>query len=239
MRIETVKMAWFRGAASPVSLDTALKSVVAYGENGAGKSSFVDAVEFLMSGGKIRHLAHEYSGRRQEKAIVNTHIPKGENAKLTISVASGARAAAEMEQNGKYSCSGVEAVSGWDYGRTILRQDEVAAFIHGTKGEKYSALTNFSSHGQIVRHTALIWFDLRPRSLLMSAKRHWDFSSVHLVAKVLVLQTQRRKSGFSVSAEISVGDMERDDVTTLFPLPSVEIYTDGGCEPNPGLGCTP
>jgi predicted nucleic acid-binding protein len=28
----------------------------------------------------------------------------------------------------------------WDLGRTILRQDEVARFIHGTKGEKYSAL---------------------------------------------------------------------------------------------------
>ena len=55
------------------SLDTALKSVVAYGENGAGKSSFVDAVEFLMSGGKIRHLAHEYSGKHQEKGIINTH----------------------------------------------------------------------------------------------------------------------------------------------------------------------
>ena len=140
MRIESIKMAWFRGAASPVSLDTALKSVVAYGENGAGKSSFVDAVEFLMTGGKIRHLAHEYSGKRQEKAIVNTHIPKGEKAKLSISAGGGAQVIAGMEQNGKYSCSGTETLSSWDYGRTILRQDEVAAFIHGTKGEKYSAL---------------------------------------------------------------------------------------------------
>ena len=28
----------------------------------------------------------------------------------------------------------------WDYRRTVLRQDEVAAFIHDTKGDKYSAL---------------------------------------------------------------------------------------------------
>ena len=140
MRIESVKMTWFRGSAVLVSLDTALKSVVAYGENGAGKSSFVDAVEFLMSGGKIRHLAHEYSGKRQEKAIINTHTPKGEKAKLAVSVAGGAQVRAEIEQNGKYSCSGIEVVSGWDYGRTILRQNEVADFIHGTKGEKYSAL---------------------------------------------------------------------------------------------------
>jgi hypothetical protein len=28
----------------------------------------------------------------------------------------------------------------WDYRRTVLKQDEVAAFIHNTKGGKYSAL---------------------------------------------------------------------------------------------------
>ena len=140
MRIESIKMAWFRGAAMSASLDTALKSVVAYGENGAGKSSFVDVVEFLMSGGKIRHLAHEYSGKRQEKGIINTHTPRGEKAKLAVSVAGGAQVRAEIEQNGKYSCSGIDAVSGWDYGRTILRQDEVAAFIHGTKGDKTASV---------------------------------------------------------------------------------------------------
>jgi predicted RNA-binding Zn-ribbon protein involved in translation (DUF1610 family) len=133
-------MAWFRGAAALASLDTASKSVVAYGENGAGKSSFVDAVEFLMSDGKIRHLAHEYSGRRQEKGVINTHIPRAEKAKLTVSLAGGAEVKAEIEQNGKYSCSGMEALKDWNYGRTVLRQDEVAAFIHGTKGDKYSAL---------------------------------------------------------------------------------------------------
>ncbi|MGO8836878.1 MAG: AAA family ATPase [Limisphaerales bacterium] len=133
-------MTWFRGAAISASLDTTLKSVVAYGENGAGKSSFVDAVEFLMSGGKIRHLAHEYSGKRQEKGIINTHTPEGENAKIAVSVAGGAQVTAEIEHNGKYTCSGIEAMDGWDYGRMILRQNEVADFIHGTKGAKYSAL---------------------------------------------------------------------------------------------------
>ena len=101
MRIESVKMAWFRGAAVSASLDTASKSVVTYGENGAGKSSFVDAVEFLMSDGKIRHLAHEYSGRRQERGIINTHTPKAEKAKLAVSLAGGAEVKAEIEQNGK------------------------------------------------------------------------------------------------------------------------------------------
>src|ERR1700747_3231326 len=32
------------------------------------------------------------------------------------------------------------ALHGWDYRRTVLRQDEVVSFIQNTKGEKYSAL---------------------------------------------------------------------------------------------------
>ena len=62
-----------------------------------------------------------------------------------------------------------------------------------------------------------------------------EASSVHLVAKALVSQTQRRKSGRSVSAEISVGNMEKGDVTIMSTLPLVEIYTDGECESNPVL----
>lgn len=140
MRIKSVEMTWFRGAAGSVTLDTVMKSVVIYGENGAGKSSFVDAVEFLMSGGKIRHLAHEYSGRRQEKGIINTHKPKDEKTKLIIAFDGGAQETAEIESDGKCILAGINAMRDWDLGRTILRQDEVARFIHGTKGEKYSAL---------------------------------------------------------------------------------------------------
>ena len=70
--------------ADPVSLDPGRKSMVIYGENGSGKSSFVDAVEYVLNDGRISHLAHEYSGKHQEKAVPNTHKPKDRNAGLTI-----------------------------------------------------------------------------------------------------------------------------------------------------------
>ena len=49
--------------------------MVVYGTNGSGKSSFVDAVEYVLNDGKIQHLSHEYSGRYQEKGLHNTHKP--------------------------------------------------------------------------------------------------------------------------------------------------------------------
>ena len=84
MRIKSIQLAWFRGAADPVSLEPDCKSMVVYGANGSGKSSFVDAVEYVLNDGKIGHLAHEYSGSRQKKGIPNTHIPKNGKTELRI-----------------------------------------------------------------------------------------------------------------------------------------------------------
>lgn len=142
MRIKSIQLSWFRGAADPVSLEPDCKSMVVYGVNGSGKSSFVDAVEYLLSDGKIGHLAHEYSGKRQEKAVPNRRKPDGRKTELTVKFKDDSELKTEITAQGNATSSGAEAVAmhTWDYRRTVLRQDEVAAFIHDTKGGKYSAL---------------------------------------------------------------------------------------------------
>ena len=142
MRIEAIQMSWFRGAADPVSLESNCKSLVVYGENGSGKSCFVDAVEYVLNNGKIGHLTHEYSGKHQEKAIHNTHKPKGQKTELRIRFENDSELKLVINSDGSFTSSGAEtiAMNTWNYGRTVLRQDEVAAFIHDTKGVKYSAL---------------------------------------------------------------------------------------------------
>jgi len=142
MRIKSIELSWFRGAADPVSLEPDCKSIVVYGMNGSGKSSFVDAAEYVLNDGKIKHLAHEYSGKHQEKAIPNTHMPEGRKPELSIKFADDSELRIEIQQDGSWKSSGGEAaaVDTWDYRRTVLRQDEVAEFIHDTKGGKYSAL---------------------------------------------------------------------------------------------------
>jgi AAA15 family ATPase/GTPase len=135
-------LAWFRGAADPVTLNPESKSMVVYGENASGKSSFVDAIEYVINNGKIGHLAHEYSGKHQEKGIINTHTPEGKKTELRIISADDSELKTEISRDGSFKSSGTDGaeIRMWDYRRTILRQDEVAAFIHDTKGVKYSAL---------------------------------------------------------------------------------------------------
>ncbi len=142
MRIESISLTWFRGAAEKVSLDSQSKSVVAYGVNAAGKSSFVDAVEYILNAGRIGHLTHEYSGRHQEKGVINTHIPADQTTEFQIKFKDGSDLTAEIKKNGTSTISGagIALTNVWDYRRTVLRQGEVSDFIQDTKGGKYSAL---------------------------------------------------------------------------------------------------
>lgn len=142
MRITSVSLSWFRGAADPVALECNCKSIVVYGANGAGKSSFVDAIEYAINNGRIEHLAHEYSGRRQEKGLRNTHAPANEKARLSIKFKDDSEHTVQIGEDGSSTItrSDTAAISSWEYRRIVLRQDEVSHFIHARKGEKYSAL---------------------------------------------------------------------------------------------------
>ncbi len=142
MRIKSIQLSWFRGAADPVALVPNCKSMVVYGSNGSGKSCFVDAIEFVLEDGRIEHLAHEYSGRKQEKAIVNTHRPTNQQSGLNIKFKDDSELEIKIAEDGSHTSSGAKAVAmhTWEYRRTVLRQREVAEFIRSTKGDKYSAL---------------------------------------------------------------------------------------------------
>lgn len=142
MRISRIDLSWFRGAGDSVTLETRDRSISVYGDNGAGKSCFVDAIEYVLRGGRVEHLRHEYSGRNQEKAILNTHRPDSEAARISITLADGARTDVAIAPSGAsvFEEEGDSTLRILDCARTVLRQDEVSKFIHSTKGEKYSVL---------------------------------------------------------------------------------------------------
>ena len=142
MRIKSIELMWFRGAAGPVSLEPNCKSMVVYGENGSGKSSFVDAVEYVLNSGGIEHLKTEYSGSHQVKAIPNTHRPEGSKTALKLTFKDDSQLKVDFNETGSSKSSGAEVIGmgEWEYRQTVLRQSEVSEFIHDTKGKKYSAL---------------------------------------------------------------------------------------------------
>lgn len=223
MRIEAIQMSWFRGAADPVSLESNCKSLVVYGENGSGKSCFVDAVEYVLNNGKIGHLAHEYSGKHQEKAIHNTHKPKGQKTELKIRFENDSELKLVINSEGTFTSSGAEtiAMNTWNYGRTVLRQDEVAAFIHDTQGDKYSTLLPLLGLHQM---------EIAAENLRQLARSVEKKSKLTEAKTTLSRIKTKRKETFGADSDgqilTKIGDLHSsycvDQVTTRDALPRCE-----------------
>ena len=192
MRIKHIELAWFRGAADPVSLKPNCKSMVVYGENGSGKSSFVDAVEYLLNGG-IDHLKTEYSGSNQVKAIPNTHRPTASKTALSIKFKDDTELKVDFNANGKskVTCGQGIVIDDWQYRQTVLRQNEVSEFIHDTKGKKYSALLPlFGLHKMEIAAENL-------RKLAKTVELEAGLEKNRLILKQVALQ---RKDAFSTQS---------------------------------------
>jgi chromosome segregation ATPase len=111
MRIKTIRLSWFRGAAKIAELAPQGQSLAVYGPNGAGKSSFVDAVEYVMNDGKVGHLRHDEAGRLQEKGIPNTHTPSGQQTEFTVTFMDDTQVQVKIATNGTHKKSGAQAMN--------------------------------------------------------------------------------------------------------------------------------
>ncbi len=144
MKISTIELNWFRGAGEQVYLETGGKSVVIYGDNATGKSSFADAFEFIIRKGRISHLQHEYA--REENSIINTAAPTGAFAKAKFEFDTGEHVSVIIpnEETNTYEADPpefLEDIQSWLIAQHLLRQNEIANFIEKSKSEKYSVLS--------------------------------------------------------------------------------------------------
>ena len=101
MKVNNIDLSWFRGAGKSINLNTDMKNVVVYGANGTGKSSFADALEYIIREGKVAHLKHKSIGSKQEKGIVNTHKPGDCDATATITFDEGIKVYVHIKQDGQ------------------------------------------------------------------------------------------------------------------------------------------
>lgn len=171
--------------------------MVVYGVNASGKSSFVDAIEYVLNGGRISHLSHEYSGRHQENAVLNTHKPKDRKTEVLIKFRDDSELKTEITEDGSARSSGAMAVAmaAWDYRRTVLRQDEVAAFIHDTKGGKYSALLPL---------LGLHEMEVAAENLRQVAKRIESLSGLNEIKAAIRQVDAKRKEAFGTDTDAEI-----------------------------------
>lgn len=171
-----------------------------YGPNGAGKSSFLDAVEATITNGKVAHLGHQYSGRNQEKGLINTNRPAGAPTSVQIKLTDGTASSLAWTNGSaiRTEDQGVK-VSSWDYRRTALRQEELSDFIRATKGDKYSTVLPLLGLGQLER---------------MAQNLHKLAQEIERIGNLKRLD-ERSRSAMSAKRE-AFGDIKKDGLTFEF-----------------------
>ena len=83
-KIKSINISGIRGIKDPLTLDLDKKSVLIYGDNGAGKSSVTDAFEWFFFD-QVDHLSNEEIGRRKGRdALRNIFIPDSEDGYIEL-----------------------------------------------------------------------------------------------------------------------------------------------------------
>lgn len=149
LRLKSLRLSWFRGAAHEFTLDTKSKSLAIYGPNGSGKSSLVDALEYVLTGGKIGHLAIEQSGKRLEHAVPNIRAPAGAPSVATVCLQDGTEASVTLASTGMPKSIGGANLKSWSPARSILRQETVSGFVNSGKADKYAAILPLLGFGPL------------------------------------------------------------------------------------------
>lgn len=133
MKIKSIKIKAFRGIPD-LEHDIKGKSLIIHGENGIGKSSIIDAIEFFFTG-KVSHLSRSFSSVREQ----GTHVKfSPEDVKISLEMNPGSHL---LERTISSAPTCPESFKDYfklaENGRFILHRFQILEFINSTPAERY------------------------------------------------------------------------------------------------------
>ena len=155
MNIKSISLKNFRGIREEVSLETHNKeSVLLYGENGSGKSSFLDAVEWFTSG-KVSRLSGDGIERKHD-GLKNIRSNQREETFVEIAFTSNFKNKKKLEiKNDRYkaffeSDNKIESVlEDLKRERLWIRNNELLDFIIKTKTDRLSDISDIIGYDMV------------------------------------------------------------------------------------------
>ncbi|MBA7560166.1 hypothetical protein ES708_01787 [subsurface metagenome] len=161
-KIKSIKISGIRGIKDCLTLDLKEKSVLIFGENGSGKSSLADAIEWYYSDG-IKHLVGEETGStRGRGALRNLFIPDSEDAYIDIQYSNDKLDATKsVDGSLKTSISNEsddfqEFIAASQSENLILRYRDLVGFIIATNAEKLEKLQALIGFAEVANIRALL-----------------------------------------------------------------------------------
>jgi len=147
-KIKSITISGIRGIKNILPLNLNKKSILIFGENGSGKSSLTDAIEWYYSDG-IEHLISKETGATKGRgSLRNLFIPDNEDAFINIQHSNDKLNATKAIDSSLKASTSNSTDDFKDYllatqsENLILRYRDLVEFIIATPGEKLEKLQN-------------------------------------------------------------------------------------------------
>ena len=139
MKIKSIKISAFRGIPNTLDLNLQGKSLLLQGENGTGKSSIIDAIEFFFTG-KISHL------KSKGPLAVKDNGPNAKNlneSSISLEINPGTHIITRtFDSNPTFPESLKESANLAKNGKFILRRSQILDLINKSPSERYNFISN-------------------------------------------------------------------------------------------------
>lgn len=158
-KIKNLSIKGLRGIKKEISFPLNGKSILLYGENGSGKSSITDALEWFYYD-KIEHLSSEEIGRKGLEGLKNIHTADSEDGFISIEYSDSKLNSSKVisQTDSKFTTSQTnnsnEFLSFLDESkkeRIILRYRNLVKFVLATKSEKLTALSEIIGYSEVIK----------------------------------------------------------------------------------------
>ncbi len=157
-KIKSLSITGIRGIRDELHLDLDKKSILIYGENGTGKSSITDAIEWFYKD-RIEHLSGAEVGTKN--ALRNIFLPSTEDGKVEIRYSNKILDNEKTVSNSFKVFSSNSTKEFFNYStqsndeNLILRYRDLVLFITATKSDKLTYLQNIIGFGEVREIRAL------------------------------------------------------------------------------------
>ena len=157
IKINDLKVKGIRGIRGELSLSLQGKSILLYGDNGSGKSSISDVVEWFFYG-RIEHLSSEEIGKKGIEGLRNTFLEHDESSYIKFSFTENNldanKTVTVTRDKISHTCTN-NSIDFKDYIKDsqkenlILRYKDLMKFILATKTEKLNDLSDIIGFSQV------------------------------------------------------------------------------------------
>lgn len=137
MTLKSINISSIRGI-KELELEIGSRGVVIYGENGTGKSSIVDAIEYFFSGS----ISHLKSAKSLSVKDYGTHIYKTKDPEISLIFSDDTKVTRTFDKKYRIPSPLVDYFKGAENGRIILRRSQILDFIHDQPSNRYKSFGN-------------------------------------------------------------------------------------------------